>query len=252
MSDIVLEARPPQLAAAMARVQTKLPEIRKGEKALVKSDKGNYSYTYANLAQVSAQILPLLGENGLCFITKPTLVDGKFMLAYSLMHESGEREDGLFPLASGGTPQAVGSAITYARRYTLCAVTGVSPEDDDDDAVAAQAEHASRPTAPRATGQRAQSGRPRPAEQPSASPARPATDGQPAGNGITPAQMKLMQTLFGQRGIKVREDRLVKVALIIGRDVESSSDLTKSEAAAVIDTLDSEVKRPQPAAGDAE
>lgn len=131
--------QPDTLAAALAAFQNKLPRILKAETAQVRSDKGNYSYTYADLADVSAQIMPTLGEVGLSFMCRPTYTsDGRFVLAYSLLHSSGERADGEYPLPTGGTPQQLGSAITYGRRYCLCAVTGVAPEDDDDDGAAAR------------------------------------------------------------------------------------------------------------------
>jgi hypothetical protein len=97
----------------------------------VETSKGSYSYTYADLAGISEQLLPLLTNCGLSFICKPTVTERGFVLAYSLLHVSGEREDGSYPLPTSGTPQQVGSAITYARRYCLCAVSGVAPEDDD-------------------------------------------------------------------------------------------------------------------------
>ena len=119
--------------ASIAKLQAELPRIAKGETAQVKSDKGNYTYKYADLADVAAEVMPRLGKFGLGFIARPTLNgDGKFVLAYSLVHESGEREDGEYPLPAAGSPQQIGSAITYARRYTLCAVTGTTPDDDDD------------------------------------------------------------------------------------------------------------------------
>lgn len=130
------------LAAALARVQAELPTVGKGETAEVEGvTKGGrpfkYKYNYADLAAVSKTILPLLGANGLSWITRPTINDGgKFVLAYELLHISGESRSGEYPL-TGGTPQEIGSAITYARRYTLCSVTGVAPEQDDDDAAAA-------------------------------------------------------------------------------------------------------------------
>src|SRR5690606_31859835 len=78
-------------------------------------------------------VLPLLGKHGLSFSARPTLDEaGRFVLAYSLRHESGDSEDGAYPLPTTGTPQQVGSAITYARRYALCAVTGVAADEDDD------------------------------------------------------------------------------------------------------------------------
>src|ERR1035441_2494843 len=128
------------LFAALAEVQAELPSITKGETAQVKSDKANYSYKYADLAAVSAAILPVLGKHGLAFTARPTLLDGHgFVLAYSLVHVSGEREDGIYPLTTGSsaTPTQIGSLITYARRDCLCAVTGVAPAGEDDDAASA-------------------------------------------------------------------------------------------------------------------
>lgn len=135
------------LAQALATLMTKLPEIKKVSEAKVETKGGgSYKYTYADLAQISRVLLPILGECGLSFIAKPTMTDdGRMVLAYKLLHTSGASEDGQYPLPTGGTPQSMGSAITYARRYCLCAVTGVAPEDDDDGA-AAEAE-ARRPAA---------------------------------------------------------------------------------------------------------
>lgn len=131
------------LAAALAAVQAQLPEIRKGETAVVPTKSGGkYTYSYANLADVSKVVLPLLGRHGLAWITRPTVrEDGRLVLAYELRHVSGESISGEYPLPDRGTPQDIGSAITYARRYTLCSVTGVAPADDDDDAAAATRSH---------------------------------------------------------------------------------------------------------------
>lgn len=131
---------PSPLAAALAVVQEQLPRIAKTETGKVEKDgRLLYQYSYADLAGVSAAILPLLGANGLSFTAWPTLRGERFVLAYTLLHRDGERLDGEYPL-KGGTAQAIGSEITYARRYCLCAVTGVAPDADDDDAAAAQAE----------------------------------------------------------------------------------------------------------------
>lgn len=133
------------LADALVALQAEMPRITKGETARVRSDKGSYSYTYADLADVSAQLLPVMTKLGLAFTARPTMQDGAFVLAYSLMHTSGEREDGAYPLPNSGTPQAIGSAITYARRYCLLAVTGAAPDDEDDDAQAAMTTRAGAP-----------------------------------------------------------------------------------------------------------
>jgi hypothetical protein len=123
-----------ELNKALAAVQAELPRVEKKNTA----NTGSYSYDYADLADVSAAILPLLGKHGLAFTAWPTLNDdGKFVLAYSLLHSSGQERTGEYPLPSQGTPQTLGGVITYARRYTLCAVTGIAPGGDDNDAAGA-------------------------------------------------------------------------------------------------------------------
>ena len=133
-----------ELTKALAALQANLPRVGKDQKA----NAGQYSYTYADLAAVSAAVIPLLSKHGLAFIAKPTWSGERFVLAYSLLHESGQREDGEYPLPDRATPQQLGSAITYGRRYCLCAVTGVAPEDDDDDAAAAAHRKAEPPPPP--------------------------------------------------------------------------------------------------------
>jgi hypothetical protein len=129
-----------QLTAAIADVQLELPAIPKTQTAKVATKTGgSYSYTYANLAKITPLVLPLLGRNGLAWITRPTMSPAGFVLEYELRHVGGASLAGTYPLPDPirATPQEVGSAITYARRYCLCSVIGVAPDDDDDDAAAA-------------------------------------------------------------------------------------------------------------------
>ena len=141
-----------EIAAAIAELQANLPAIVKGETAKVDTKGGgSYTYNYADLAELSAELLPLLANHGLSFVCCPTLRDdGQFVLDYRLLHKSGELITGDYPLPLQGGPQAQGSAITYARRYVLCAVTGVAPEDDD--GRAAQAASQPRPAKSSAAG----------------------------------------------------------------------------------------------------
>jgi hypothetical protein len=126
-----------ELFKALANLQAELPKV--GKNATAQYGK------YADLADVSAVVLPLLGKYGLAFMAKPTMDGGSFGLAYSLVHTSGEREDGFYPLPVNGNSQQLGSAITYARRYSLCAVTGVAPDEDDDGAAAKDVPWQGRP-----------------------------------------------------------------------------------------------------------
>lgn len=128
------------LAAGLALFQANLPEILKGKEVVVEhKDGGSHKYSYANLAKIHAAAMPLLARCGLAFTAWPNMVDGGGMvLEYTLMHVSGEEKTGIYPLPpSNFAPQAMGSAITYARRYTFCSVTGIIPDDEDDDGQAA-------------------------------------------------------------------------------------------------------------------
>lgn len=123
-----------RLALALAGFQADLPKIAKAQSATVPTKAGgSYSYSYADLSDVSERVLPLLAKQGLAFTALPTISGNLFVLRYQLLHDSGEALGGEYPLGDPkASAQAIGSAITYARRYCLCAVTGVSPDDDDD------------------------------------------------------------------------------------------------------------------------
>jgi hypothetical protein len=122
------------LQKALAAFQAELPTVGKHSTANMGA-RGDYRY--ADLKDVSEAVYPLLAKHGLAFTALPTMYEGDFVLHYKLMHEAGAFEEGRYPLPNG-KPQDVGSAITYARRYALCAVTGVAPGGDDDDAQKAQ------------------------------------------------------------------------------------------------------------------
>ena len=134
--EVLPDPPPASYDEAMAILQTRLPDIPKASKA-------QYG-TYANLADVSKKLLPVLGNLGLSFTARPTWVDRPdgardFVLAYRLRHVSGGEESGEYPLGDKvASHQALGSAITYGRRYCLCALTGAVAEDDDDGQAASQ------------------------------------------------------------------------------------------------------------------
>lgn len=125
-----------ELVAALAKVQAELPSVGKTKTAKVvgKTQDGrpfDYSYKYADLADVAAAIHPLLSAAGLAFIAAPQFTGGKYVLVGTLEHSSGEKRAAVFPI-TGVKPQEIGSSITYGRRYLLCALTGVVADEDDD------------------------------------------------------------------------------------------------------------------------
>jgi hypothetical protein len=136
------------LASALVALQAELPHVPKNRTANVPTKNGgSYSYKYADLNDVASAIHPLMSKVGLSFVFAPTTTeDGRFVLRYWLMHSAGERIEGEYPLPDPerNTPQQIGSALTYARRYVLSAVTGVVPDEDDDGQAAQSAEKPKR------------------------------------------------------------------------------------------------------------
>lgn len=125
-----------QLAKALVKVQANLPVVHKGATGQIG---GRHNYRYADLADITAAVLPVLAENGLAWMTKPAFdADGRFVLEWELLHVSGESRTGSWLLPSG-KPQDIGSAMTYGRRYSLCSVVGVVADEDDDGAAAQNA-----------------------------------------------------------------------------------------------------------------
>jgi hypothetical protein len=123
------------LLNAVLAVQAEAPTLLKEKTATVKSDKGSYKYTYTSLDAIVEKIGPILNKHGLVWLTLPTRDDrGEPALNYRLCHAAtGEVIEGTMPLMlSKADPQGLGSALTYCRRYSLCAVLNLVADDDDD------------------------------------------------------------------------------------------------------------------------
>lgn len=114
------------LAAALAKAQ-----------AVMKSAKFNkqnphFKNRYADLASIIEATRKPLTDNGLS-ITQATEVNGHgFGLRTTLRHSSGESVDAFYPLPANAKPQELGSALTYARRYSLSSIVCIAADDDDD------------------------------------------------------------------------------------------------------------------------
>lgn len=124
------------IAKALAEFQKNIPVITKDSTA----DAGKYTYGYAALDKIVPIVLPLLAAQGIAYTAVPDWTAQGFGLRAALVHESGEKFEGFYPLGSPTNPaQAIGSAISYARRYALLSLTGIAPVGEDDDGAAAQA-----------------------------------------------------------------------------------------------------------------
>jgi len=88
---------------------------------------------YAPLDAIIDATRPILKKHGLAVIQQPLFEEGTAGVETTILHEGGYCSTStLFLPLKDQSPQGVGSAITYARRYALAAVLGIASEDDDD------------------------------------------------------------------------------------------------------------------------
>lgn len=119
-----------ELAAALAKAQGEMKNAAKS------SDNPYFKSKYADLAEVLNVAREPLSKNGLSFMQANEGVQNGYMSVTTLlMHSSGQyvKSTGLFPIGKQDA-QGNGSALTYARRYSLAAMLGIAQEDDDGNA----------------------------------------------------------------------------------------------------------------------
>jgi len=121
----------PKLYEAMSKAQAEI-------KGAVKNGANpHFKSAYSTLEDVWEACREPLTKNGLCVIQPMRIMeDGRMVLDTIVGHASGEERvsSAYIPLAEKATPQAIGSAITYFRRYMLMSVVGICPTDDDGEA----------------------------------------------------------------------------------------------------------------------
>lgn len=96
----------------------------------------HFNSRFAKLDACIEAVIDSLHKNGLALLQKTHEYEKGVAVETILMHESGEQiSGGIFAVpANKQDPQGYGSALTYARRYSLMAVCGIAPEDDDGNA----------------------------------------------------------------------------------------------------------------------
>ena len=143
-----------QIAAALSQAQGEMDGATKG------TVNPFFNHKYADLASVKDALQAPFAAHGLSYIQVPTTTFSGEPTAYEwtakrsgevrygvrvfctvsivtrLMHTSGQWIQGepVSALLPNGDPQAVGSAITYLRRYALQSIAGIAAEDDDAEA----------------------------------------------------------------------------------------------------------------------
>jgi len=132
------------LAASLAAAQAEM------EGASKDSSNPFFKSKYADLSSVRAACVPFLSKHGLAVVQSPSITltaeyGAGVTVETRLIHKSGQWMAGTLSCSVKDTsPQSVGSAITYLRRYALQSFAGVAPEDDD-----AEAAHGRPKSAPK-------------------------------------------------------------------------------------------------------
>jgi hypothetical protein len=117
-----------ELAAALNKAQSEMMCASKDAKNPF------FKSTYATLNSVWEAVKDALLNNGLTALQPIKHDNGSPIVQTIIMHVSGQYITGECPIicAKEKDPQALGSAITYARRYSLAAMLGVVTDEDDD------------------------------------------------------------------------------------------------------------------------
>jgi len=116
-----------EIAAALAKAQA---NIKNPEK---KAYNPYFKSKYADGAAIREAITKELTDNDIAVIQPTGFVEGKLCIITTLIHKSGQTLTGAYPLGyDGDNPQKQGSAMTYARRYSLQAMVNVWADEEDD------------------------------------------------------------------------------------------------------------------------
>jgi hypothetical protein len=126
------------LLQAMCQARAAFPPIVKNCTAQVRSEKGNYSFDYADLGAILDAVTPALTAHGLLLtfgLDEPA--EGKLVVSARLWHcASAQYLENALTAAKPAGLTATGSLITYLRRYTSTALLGVCGEADEDGSAA--------------------------------------------------------------------------------------------------------------------
>lgn len=117
-----------KLADALLQFQSTVRAVKRDGK------NPHFNSKYATLENVLDAAKPVLNANGI-ILTQAAgeILEGAVCVTTRLMHTSGEFMQSTLHVPLGKRdPQGVGSAITYGLRYSLMAMLGLPPTDDDD------------------------------------------------------------------------------------------------------------------------
>jgi len=134
----------PTMSASIGKLATDLAKAQGMIVGAIKDSNNPYFKSkYADIASVWDACRKALSTNNLALVqTTNASEEGHIVIITTLMHTSGEWFRGYLPIKpTKSDPQALGSAITYGRRYALAAMVGVAQIDDDGNAACVDVDH---------------------------------------------------------------------------------------------------------------
>lgn len=131
-----------KVAAALVKAQKEFGP------ALKSSSNPHFKSRYADLAACVEAVVDALNNNGIALTQRVSPSDNGVIVETVFIHESGEIINcgQLHVPATKHDAQGYGSALTYARRYSLMAACGIAPEDDDGNAASKRSSAPAVPT----------------------------------------------------------------------------------------------------------
>ncbi len=199
-----------EIAAALSVAQA---EINPAEKNATNPHLKN---KYANISAIYDAVREVLPKHGLCVVQTMLPTDGtRAHVRTTLAHKSGQwfASECVMPLDRQGGAQGMGSAITYARRYSLSAILGVVADEDDDGNGAQGRNNKAQIERERAA---AKANNPSPPSDP---------------------QRKMFMSMMSKKHNGNRDAILDDLSKYFGRKIASSNELTKAESSEMIEVL---------------
>ena len=235
-----------EITKALIQFQADVPPLKRNRTG----DTGKRKYKYIDLDEVIDTCRPTLIQNGLGFIQSVVSDGDRIGVRTRLLHVSGEyiETDPFFLPLGKETARDAGGAITYAKRYALMAVLGVTAEEDDDAAGSRPSDNQSRQQYPDRRESYQQAPPANQHQQSRQQDRRPANQQQPTNiSEISPNQLKAIKATINKIATANGSDTVEiynYAARAIGAEGKTSSQLSRQEASHMIDYLRSR----QPAA----
>jgi hypothetical protein len=115
-----------ELVTALAKAQAEM------ENAPMLSENPHFRSKYADLASIRNATIPHLAKHGLALFQVTEMNGNGLLLVTRLGHTSGQEVKSVYPIPYSDNPHVMGSALTYAKRYSWAAICGIAAEEDDD------------------------------------------------------------------------------------------------------------------------